>query len=113
LRADFSQFILHPSIIDGALQTIGCLLNPGTAATPYLPFALDELELVKPVVSTCYAYAERVEVPGKDRAGVMKFNIRILSERGDVLVRMNNLCVRPLPAPQEGSHAPAVDRSGH
>jgi polyketide synthase PksN len=110
LKGDFGQFLLHPSIIDGALQTIGGLVTSGDAATPYLPFALDEIDLIRPIAPTCYAYAERVDVAAQ--AGVMKFNIRILNENGDVLVKMTNLCVRPLPVPQVGSDAAAVPARG-
>jgi acyl transferase domain-containing protein len=106
LKGDFAHFILHPSIIDGALQTVSGLVTAGDAATPFLPFALDEIELIRPIAPTCYAYAERVAVSAQ--AGVMKFNIRILSESGDVLVKMSNLYVKPLPAPQVGTDAPAM-----
>ena len=104
LKGEFGQFILHPSIIDGALQTIAGLLGGGGAATPYLPFALDELDLIGPVPQTCYAYAERAGVHAQNRAGVTKFNIRILNESGDVLIKIKNLYVRPLAKPQR-SHA--------
>ncbi|MBV9495102.1 MAG: SDR family NAD(P)-dependent oxidoreductase, partial [Acidobacteria bacterium] len=99
LKRDFGQFILHPSIVDGALQTVAGLVSDGDAATPCLPFALDEIDLVRPITPTCYAYAERVPVPVQ--AGVMKFNIRILSESGNVLMKMNNLYVKPLAQPQK------------
>jgi polyketide synthase PksN len=112
LKGDFSQFILHPSIIDGALQTVGGLMRSGDAPVPYLPFALDEIDLIRPVVPTCYAYVERADESQRNRSGVMKFNIRILNESGDVLVKMNNLCVRPLPVPQVGSQAPAAAAGG-
>src|SRR5205085_10877976 len=56
LKGDFSQFILHPSIIDGALQTVGGLMTAGEVVTPYVPFALDELELVRPIAPACFAY---------------------------------------------------------
>ncbi len=98
MKGDFGQFILHPSIIDGALQTVGNLMATGDAATPCLPFALDEIDLIRPLAPTCYAYAERVNV--SPQAGVMKFNIRIFSESGEVMIKMNNLYVRPLPIPQ-------------
>ena len=98
LGSDFGQFILHPSIIDGALQTVGGLMTTGDAATPCLPFALDRIDLIRPIAPTCYAYAERVDLSAQ--SGVMKFNIRILSESGEVMIKMNNLYVRPLPVPQ-------------
>jgi acyl transferase domain-containing protein len=103
LKGEFGQFILHPSIIDGALQTVGGLMRGGDGATPYLPFALDELEILGPVPQACYAYAERADAHNANRGGVMKFNIRILNEAGDVLIRIRNLYVRPLAKPQPTS----------
>jgi polyketide synthase PksL len=93
LQAEFGKFILHPAIIDGALQTVVGLVSSHDATTAHLPFALDEIDIIRPVPRTCYAYVERADA--QSRAGVATFNIRILNEGGDVLVRMNNLYVRP------------------
>ena len=95
LQNEFGEFILHPAVIDGALQTVAGLVGSRDATTVHLPFALDEIELIRPVPRTCYAYAERAGAETQSPAGVAKFNIRILNESGDVLVRMNNLYVRP------------------
>ena len=95
LLGDFGEFILHPAIIDGALQTVAGLVGSHDATTVHLPFALDELELIRPVPRTCHAYAERADAQTQGRGDVAKFHIRILNESGDVLVRMNNLYVRP------------------
>jgi polyketide synthase PksN len=96
LKRDFAQFILHPSIIDGALQAAAGLAENLAPRTPYLPFAVDEIEILRPVPQTCYAYVERADAHAQSHAGVTKFNIRLLSESGDVLVRITNLYVRPL-----------------
>jgi hypothetical protein len=95
LHGEFGEFVLHPAIVDGALQTVAGLVGSHDATTVHLPFAVDEIELVRPLVRTCYAYAERADAQTQGRGGVSKFNIRILNESGDVLVRMNNLYVRP------------------
>ena len=112
LKDDFGQFILHPSIIDGALQTIAGLVGSAGASTPYLPFALDELEVIKPLSQTCYAYAEWADPQAQNRAGVTKFNIRLLNPNGEVLVKFKNLYVRPLakmhPKPQTDGHDAAA-----
>ncbi|HKO58101.1 MAG TPA: SDR family NAD(P)-dependent oxidoreductase [Thermoanaerobaculia bacterium] len=102
LKGDFGQFILHPSMIDGALQAAAGLAGSVAPRTPYLPFAVDEIEILRPVPHTCYAYAERSDGQEQNHAGVTKFNIRLLSESGDVLVRITNLYVRPLPKPLGG-----------
>jgi hypothetical protein len=104
LNDDFGQFILHPSLIDGALQTVAGLVKGGAGSvspgTPHVPFALDEIEILRPLTQICYAYAERAAGSAQQsRAGVTLFNIRLVNESGDVLVELKNLHVRPIPRP--------------
>lgn len=96
LKGDFDQFILHPSIIDGALQTAAALVGGLETPIPHLPFALDEVTPLRPVRQSCYAYAEFADGLEESQAGVRKFNIRLLNESGDVLVNFRNLFLRPL-----------------
>ncbi len=110
LKSDFGQFILHPSIIDGALQTAAGLVGGLESATPHLPFALDEIELLHPVRQTCYAYAEFADSRERAHTGVRKFNIRLLNESGDVLINFKNLFVRALPTAQMGSRSAETKR---
>ena len=99
LKDEFGQFVLHPSILDGALQTAAGLVGNLASPVPYLPFALDEIEILRPLPQTCYAYVERAGAPMQNHAGVTKFNIRLLNESGDVLLQFTNLYVRPLAQP--------------
>jgi polyketide synthase PksL len=112
LQGELGEFVLHPAIIDGALQTVAGLVGNRDATTVHLPFALDEIELLRPVPRSCYAYVERADAQ-QSHGGVARFNIRILSESGDVLVRMNNLYVRPfgLALPEKRSVVPAPQPS--
>jgi acyl transferase domain-containing protein len=116
LHGEFGEFVLHPSIVDGALQTVAGLVGSRDATSVHLPFAVDEIVLIRPLVRTCYAYAERADVQTQSRGGVAKFNIRILNESGDVLVRMDNLYVRPfglaLPEKRSNVAAPQPPRPG-
>jgi acyl transferase domain-containing protein len=105
LKGDFDQFILHPSMIDGALQTIAALIGGADLALPHLPFALDEVEIVRPLSLTCYAYAEYADSQMRTHAGARKFNIRILNESGSVLVALRNLYVRPIGRPLTSSQS--------
>jgi hypothetical protein len=99
LKGDFDQFILHPSMIDGALQTIAALAGGADSTTPHVPFALDEVEIVRPLSQTCYAYAEYAASQMRNHTGARKFNIRILDESGKVLIKLRNLYVRPIGRP--------------
>jgi acyl transferase domain-containing protein len=99
LKGDFGQFMLHPSMIDGALQTIAALIGGAELTTPHLPFALDEVDIVRPLPQTCYAYVEFADSRAGSHAGVRKFNIQILNESGDLLIAFKNLYVRPFYKP--------------
>jgi polyketide synthase PksL len=95
LKDDFDQYILHPCIIDGALQTVIGIARGAESDTPYLPFALGEVEILRPLTQTCYAYAEHA-ASDSSSSDIKQFNIRLLSESGDVLVKLNNFYVRAL-----------------
>ena len=81
------------------MQTAAGLVAASTPQTLYIPFALDEVEILGAGPQACYAYAERAGVPSQSHAGVSKFNIRLLNEIGDVLVELRNLYVRPIARP--------------
>jgi len=105
LKGDFGQFILHPAMIDGALQTVAGLVGSLESMAPHLPFALDEVDVLHPIRQTCYAYAEFADVGERSRSGVRKFNIQLMNESGDVLIRLKNLYVRPMAQLATGSRA--------
>jgi len=108
LKADFGQFLLHPSIIDGALQTVAVLAaGPGTA-TPHLPFALDELEILHPLPQVCYVYAVVAE-PREKKQDSRKFNIRLMNESGDVLINLKGLYLRAIKKLASSSPLPAEE----
>jgi len=96
LNEDFYRYLLHPSLIDGALQTVIGLLGAGSTNTPYLPFALDEVELFRPLTPTCYAYVEAADGEDNTQSEIKKFNIKILNENGNLLLKLNNFYVRAL-----------------
>lgn len=106
LLDSFEQYILHPCLVDGALQSVIGIATGGEEHTPYLPFALDEVAILRPMRETCYAY---VEAAASNGAGgdIKQFNIAILSESGDVLVRLNNFYVRALRSARPVRHASA------
>jgi len=91
LKDDFNDLVLHPSLMDGALQTVIGLM--GQTTTPYIPFALGEVEWVKPLSETGYAYVSKAN--NADSA-IKKFNISILDETGEVRIRLSDFSVRAL-----------------
>ncbi|XLS29187.1 SDR family NAD(P)-dependent oxidoreductase [Flavobacteriaceae bacterium M23B6Z8] len=94
LKSDFDKFVLHPSLLDGALQTVAGLLGNTNPDRPYLPFAIDELELVRPLTHSCYAYVEFADRDGNAPSDIKKFNIHLLNRKGAVLVKVKNFYAR-------------------
>ena len=95
LMADHRQYILHPCIIDGALQSIAGL-EQGADSPAHLPFAVDDIEILKPIPPSCYAYVQTA-APGDQAHRVpRKFNIQILRESGETVATMTNVYVRAL-----------------
>lgn len=102
LRGGFNSFGLHPTLLDGALQTVlGVIdqtgLPPGST---FLPFALEELEINGSPSETGYVHVSRVN-PERGTAGAFYFDIKILDDQGRVLVTLNRFSVRSLPPGEE------------
>ena len=84
------QFVLHPSLMDSALQaSIGLMMGPGDLK-PCLPFALQELEILGNCTSTMWAlirYSDGSEAGDK----VQKLDIDLCDGTGTICVRVRGL----------------------
>lgn len=104
LSKDFEQYILHPTLIDGALQTVVALLASDEGGVPHLPFAIDEIQILGSLTPHCHVLVERSGDAGAAGTGILQFNIHILSESGETLVKISNFYVRALvPPPSQGA----------
>ena len=94
LCADRTDYILHPSLIDGALQTVSGLLSQAEmqGETAFVPFALESLCIYNVLPTNGYAHVTRVPVAAK--SPVKKFNIQIADDRGNVAVGLNGFSLR-------------------
>ncbi|MCP5006285.1 MAG: methyltransferase domain-containing protein, partial [Planctomycetes bacterium] len=117
-----SEYVLHPSLMDSALQSsIGLVLNnsslqsgseapPGISKWPSsigrwtlrlpLPFSLESLEIVAPCTSEMYSWVRYLggsATPDK----VQKLNIDLYDDEGNICVRMRGLSQRLLSDDQE------------
>ncbi len=79
------NYLLHPSLIDGALQSALLLqtLNANTSET-YLPFSIEKLIFHKSIPEDCYVY---VSIQ-KETKNYKKHNIFILNTDGEVVVEI-------------------------
>lgn len=94
LKGDFDQYIIHPSLLDGAMQTVASLITTANSQAAYLPFAIDEIEIIRPLSQECFAYVQYGDAEAKDRGEIARFNIDILNQNGVVLMRLKNFYAR-------------------
>nr|WP_240464227.1 SDR family NAD(P)-dependent oxidoreductase [Paenibacillus apiarius] len=92
------QYILHPSIMDGALQaSVGFIINTevseaGNHLNPSLPFTMEKLEIYDRCVSLMWAVIKK-ENANKQ---LIKLDIDICDETGNVCVRIKGYASRVL-----------------
>jgi len=97
--SDRSAFYLHPSLLDGALQSIvGLHLIRLKQQTLVLPFALEEVVLYSALTDHCYVYAK---VRPTIKEHVKQYDLQIFSEAGEQLATLKGLSIRVLSAANE------------
>ncbi len=93
LEQEAEQFVLHPSLLDGALQTIVGFNREETSKKPdlYLPFSIDEIIIFDKLPATCYVYVTKTS-----EGSSLKFDMQITNETGKVYVHLKDFTVRLL-----------------
>ncbi|WP_086771905.1 SDR family NAD(P)-dependent oxidoreductase [Streptomyces bobili] len=100
--------LLHPSILDGALQsTIGLWLGDGGSATLALPFALTRADALAPSPTRAYAWIRHRSGSGTDRASA-RLDVTVVDEQGRVCAELTGLSSRPLPTVETLAEPEAV-----
>nr|AKQ22652.1 malonyl CoA-acyl carrier protein transacylase [Scytonema sp. PCC 10023] len=98
LEEDANRFMLHPSLMDGALQTV--LGGPWglTSSSLHIPYTIGEIEILGPVSQSCYAYAISSEkgTATNNRGLEGRYDAYILDKMGKELVRIKNFLLRPV-----------------
>lgn len=94
LSNNFYDYILHPSILDGAFQTIAGLVSETANAEKYLPFAAEEVEILGQITPICYVHVKFAHADRNKQSEIIAFNIHLLNESGHVLLKINNFYVK-------------------
>ncbi|GGD19317.1 hypothetical protein GCM10011335_22770 [Aureimonas glaciei] len=105
LHAGMSGFVLHPSLLDGALQSAIGLAEPGDGATA-LPFSIDAVEMFGPCEPHMWALVRAVD---ETRPGVRAMDIDLLADDGSTRVAIRGFVTRRLVV---AASAPAGDAAG-
>ncbi|MEU3786084.1 SDR family NAD(P)-dependent oxidoreductase [Streptomyces sp900129855] len=91
--------LLHPALLDGALQAAVCLLAASDEAdgSGYLPMGIGELRLLADPGRRCAVRVTRSE-RGARRDQVAHLDLELVKEDGTVAVRVTDLVLRRVPA---------------
>jgi thioesterase domain-containing protein/NAD(P)-dependent dehydrogenase (short-subunit alcohol dehydrogenase family)/acyl carrier protein len=110
ISKDADAFYLHPSIMDSALQaSVAMRFRELSANHPApqlgLPFALEQLDVIRPCSGTMWAWARRRTSASNN---VMKFDVELYDEAGNACVSFRGLSIRAVTGDldmQADSHA--------
>ncbi|HXH38510.1 MAG TPA: SDR family NAD(P)-dependent oxidoreductase, partial [Thermoanaerobaculia bacterium] len=90
------DYVLHPSLMDGALQAAVGLMESGSGGTrPRIPFALEVLRIVSPCVPEMVAWV-RYAAGSKVTDNVVKLDFDLCDALGNVCVQMRGFSSRIL-----------------
>ncbi|HEV3040322.1 MAG TPA: SDR family NAD(P)-dependent oxidoreductase, partial [Candidatus Angelobacter sp.] len=93
----WEDFVLHPSLMDGALQATAGVIDDGSNLFKQtrLPFALESLRIIAPCTREMVAWVRNT--PGSQAGDqVIKLDIDLCDESGNVCVQMKGFSSREL-----------------
>ncbi|KAF1007427.1 MAG: Polyketide synthase PksN [Luteibacter sp.] len=95
-RADLSELILHPSLIDGALQAgVAAELAAGDARM-LVPFSIGEVEIFGAPGDTCWTWVTEVVDERSGKSAVSRKDVTLIDPDGQVLVRIREATGVPI-----------------
>ena len=86
-------FVLHPSLLDAALQATVGLLRPEADSPLHLPFALDELTVLGDCASAMWAWL-RPSADDRPESAVRKLDLDLCDDDGVVRARLRGFSAR-------------------
>lgn len=106
------QFVLHPSLMDSALQaSLGLLIGSGNSlSNPAMLFALDQLDIIGHCDSILWALIQNCE-GSKSESKVQKLDIDLCDHLGNVCVRIRGVSLKVLEEEIQTGKIPKEQRS--
>ncbi|GED59055.1 SDR family NAD(P)-dependent oxidoreductase [Brevibacillus formosus] len=114
-----NPFVLHPSLMDSALQaSIGLMMvgeetsseDGHSSRKPSLPFAMEEVEIHDKCTSSMWAYV-RYSANSSADDKVQKLDIDLCDDQGTVCVRIKGYSMRVLEDGKQASHVSSSSAS--
>jgi len=108
------NYILHPSIMDGAMQVMGALFIQRGMSSTYVPFAMNRVHIFRELGDKvyCHVETEREEQSSFENKPLLRANIRLSDEKGHILVVMEGVSLKQLPQVEmaKQDRAPELDK---
>jgi hypothetical protein len=89
------EYVLHPSLMDGALQASIGLIVHQIPNSPSLPFALTSLRILSACTNEMAAWVRRAE-GGRSNDKAFQLDVDLCDHQGNVCVQMRGFATRPL-----------------
>ena len=94
LRNTFDDFLLHPSLMDGAQQITGLTRLLGKEDRIRVPFAIGEIQVFGRMTQVCYAHVKLIGGREALNSANRKFDIVVADETGRVVVTIKQFQTR-------------------
>ncbi|MCP2251336.1 amino acid adenylation domain-containing protein [Prauserella aidingensis] len=94
--ADLATYVFEPALLDGALQTVGWIVDAAAAGdtggrpAPYLPFSIDEVRSFGPLPERCFVHVSRVRAA----RSVQVFDVTLTGTDGTVVCRLAGFALK-------------------
>lgn len=88
---EFDKFKLHPSILEGGLQSIVGLMLGGEKS-PFMPYSIEEIQILGGTPKECYAYTTCSSM-SSSTSKLKKYNIDLCDTHGNVFLKIINYTV--------------------
>ena len=92
------KFLLHPSLLDGCLQTVISLAGEayGSEQALSLPYAVEKITIFRPFTKKCYAHVLASNFDDDSKNKVKKYNVDIVDEEGNLIIQIKNFSLKVL-----------------
>ncbi|MBM3460442.1 MAG: zinc-binding dehydrogenase, partial [Armatimonadetes bacterium] len=111
-EAESAGYLLHPVLLDGALQSLAVLLDdPGLLPQDrqfFVPFALDAVRLHTAMPAMVYCYGRLGERAQPGRGSSARADLILTDAQGAVVATLDSIRFRVLPAAQAASESDPV-----
>ncbi len=93
LKEEAGRFVLHPSIMNGAVETLVSLMGSSKEKV-FMPLALEELNIWEEPGQICRAYVRCTGQNSQQAYGMRRFDLYLLDKSGQVMVGFKNFSVK-------------------